>query len=104
LPAYFDALNESCRYQLTPIGAPMRDLHVAAEVSANTFEIGGGSPNGKVSWLITGVRHDASARHHPIIVEEDKPVQQRGKFLDPEAHGADGSKAIHPPPSLRAAR
>jgi hypothetical protein len=95
LPRYFEALNTSFRYQLTAVGAAMRDLHVAAEVSGNVFEIAGGSPGGKVSWEVSGVRHDAAARHNPIIVEEDKALADRGKYLNPEAFGAGLDKAVY---------
>ncbi|GJM18424.1 MAG: hypothetical protein DHS20C14_06370 [Phycisphaeraceae bacterium] len=95
LPSYFEALNESFRYQLTPIGAPMRDLHIAAEVSDNAFAIAGGVPGAKVSWEVAGVRHDASAQHHAITVEEDKAPEHHGLYLDPEAFGLDASRGIH---------
>lgn len=104
LPAYFQDLNESFRYQLTPVGAAMRDLHIAVEVSGNTFEIGGGVAGGKVSWQVSGVRHDAAAKRHPIIVEEDKAPDHRGKFLDPEAYGQTPAQGIHPPPSVTSQR
>jgi hypothetical protein len=96
LPRYFEALNTSFRYQLTAMGAPMRDLHIAAEVSGNVFQIAGGVPGGKVSWEVNGVRQDAAARHNPIIVEEDKSQADRGKYLNPEAYGYGVEKAIHP--------
>jgi hypothetical protein len=95
LPSYFDALNESCRYQLTPIGSAMRDLHVAQEVSANTFEIAGGTPNGKVSWQVSGVRKDPAALANAIVIEQDKPAHMRGKYLNPEAFGLDASHAMY---------
>lgn len=95
LPAYFDALNDSCRYQLTPIGSAMRDLHVAREVSANTFEIAGGTPNGKVSWEVSGVRKDPAAVANAITIEQDKPAHMRGKYLNPEAFGLDASHAMY---------
>jgi hypothetical protein len=96
LPHYFEALNRTFRYQLTPIGAPMPNLYIASEVSANSFAIAGGKPHARVSWEITGVRQDPSALANPIIVEEDKPAHHHGKFLDPAAHGYDDSRAIHP--------
>lgn len=48
-------------YHLTPIGAPMPELHVAEEASAGgsmggssvAFKIGGGAPGRRVSWSIT---------------------------------------------------
>lgn len=98
LPDYFEALNRDFRYQLTAIGASMPNLYIASEISANQFEIAGGVPNAKVSWEVTGVRQDASAVTHPIIVEEEKPEQHRGKYLDPEAHGVGNDRAIHPRP------
>ena len=95
LPDYFGALNESFRYQLTPVGSAMRDLHIAKEVEANSFAIGGGTPNGKVSWQVTGVRKDPAAIAHPIIVEQDKPEHLRGTYLNPEAFGLDQSRAMY---------
>src|SRR4029078_11081426 len=62
LPEWFGALNGDFRYQLTAIGAPAPDLYVASEVADNRFGIAGGTPGMKVSWQITGVRHDAYAR------------------------------------------
>lgn len=99
LPGYFEALNTSFRYQLTALGAAMPDLHIAAEVSGNVFEVAGGKPGAKVSWQVTGVRHDAAARALPIIVEEDKPPHQRGKYLNPAAFGAGPDRAIHHAPA-----
>jgi hypothetical protein len=42
LPEYFEELNRDFRYQLTPIGSPAPQLHVAEEVSENRFRIAGG--------------------------------------------------------------
>jgi len=68
LPEYFQALNRDFRYQLTPIGnyAP---LYVAREVAHNTFAIAGGRPGQRVSWQVTGIRHDSYANSHRIQVE-----------------------------------
>jgi hypothetical protein len=52
-------LNGDFRYQLTAIGAPAPRLYVAREVTQNRFKIAGGRPGGKVSWQVTGIRHDA---------------------------------------------
>jgi hypothetical protein len=98
LPDYFEALNRDFRYQLTAIGAPMPDLYIASEISANRFEIAGGVPDARVSWEVTGVRHDPSALHHPIKVEEAKPEHHRGKYLNPEAYGHGDEHAIHARP------
>jgi len=98
LPDYFEALNQTFRYQLTAIGASMPNLYISSEVSANEFAIAGGVAGAKVSWQVTGIRHDASALARPIIVEEDKKGQHLGKYLDPRAYGFGDERAIHPSP------
>ncbi|MBP7936360.1 MAG: hypothetical protein KA354_17100 [Phycisphaerae bacterium] len=96
LPAYFEAINRDFRYQLTPIGAPMPNLHVASEIEKNSFTIGGGKPDGKVSWEVKGVRNDAYVRQRGTLVEQAKPPGQRGKYLHPELLGKSPREAIHP--------
>jgi len=94
MPDYFEALNRDFRYQLTSIGRPQPNLYIAWEVTGNRFQIAGGAPGGKVSWQVTGVRHDAYANAHRIQVEEDKPPQEQGHYLHPELFGAAPEKAI----------
>jgi hypothetical protein len=72
MPAWFDALNEELRYQLTPIGSPAPELHVAEEFDAGRFAIAGGRPHQKVCWQVTGRRRDAWARANPLSVEQLK--------------------------------
>jgi hypothetical protein len=95
LPAWFEALNQDLRYQLTPVGAPAPSLHVAAEVKGGHFKIAGGVPGLKVSWQVTGARRDAWARSHPLAVEEDKTADERGYFLHPEAYGHTTDRSVH---------
>jgi hypothetical protein len=83
LPDYFEALNQDFRYQLTSIGAPGPNLYIASEISGNSFTIAGGKPGAKVSWQVTGIRHDAYAEAHRVKVEEDKG-NERGTYLHPE--------------------
>jgi len=87
MPDWFEALNQDFRYQLTPIGAPGPNLYVAEEIEGNRFRISGGEPGMKVSWLVTGVRHDALAVASRMVVEQDKPAHEVGKYMHPEAHG-----------------
>jgi hypothetical protein len=94
LPAYFEALNRDFDYQLTPVGAPMPDLYIAQEVQGNSFKMAGGKPNGKVSWQVTGVRHDPYAQAHPIQPEQDKPAAEQGKYLYPAEYGQPASAGI----------
>jgi hypothetical protein len=94
LPNYFEALNRDFRYQLTAIGAPGPNLYVAQEIANNRFQIAGGTPGGKVSWQVTGVRQDAFARAHPLIPEVEKTGEERGKYLHPVEHGQPKSMGI----------
>ncbi|MCD4750388.1 MAG: hypothetical protein K8R59_13535 [Thermoanaerobaculales bacterium] len=94
LPDWFEVLNRDFRYQLTPIGAPGPNLFVASEVAGNRFEIAGGTPGMTVSWQVTGIRHDSWAEANRIQVEKDKSLTDQGKYLHPEALGADPMQRI----------
>jgi hypothetical protein len=72
LPRWFDALNHELRYQLTAIGAPAPDLHVAREAKDGSFAIAGGRPKQRVCWQVTGVRRDAWAKANPLLVEQSR--------------------------------
>jgi len=93
LPDWFEAINKDFRYQLTPIGAPGRDLYVAEEISGGHFKIAGGTPDGKVSWQVTGVRNDAWEKAYPMVVEADKGAD-RGHYLTPELYGQPATERI----------
>jgi hypothetical protein len=86
LPSWFQALNERFRYQLTTIGSFARAI-VWREVRRNRFAIRTSRPGVKVSWQVTGIRHDAYARAHPLAVELPKTGAARGRFLAPEELG-----------------
>jgi hypothetical protein len=94
LPDWFEALNRDCRYQLTPLGGPARDLHVAEEVCDNQFKIAGGPPGMKVCWQVTGIRQDAYANAHRTVVEEEKAEGERGRYLHPELFGQPASVTV----------
>jgi len=76
LPEWFEALNRDFRYQLTSIGryAP---VYIGSEIAANRFTIAGGKPGMKVSWMVTGIRHDSFANEHRIPVEEERNRAER---------------------------
>jgi hypothetical protein len=86
LPEWFEALNKDFRYQLTPIGG-WAPLYISQEIEENAFQIAGGEPGMKVSWQVTGVRHDPFAEANRIPVEEEKPADERGVYLYPEVYG-----------------
>ena len=93
LPAWLEAVNEDFRYQLTCIGG-FAGVYVAHELEDGRFTIAGGIPGMKVSWQLTGIRRDAYAKAHPIVVEEEKPDAERGLYLHPEAFGRPDAKGI----------
>jgi hypothetical protein len=94
LPAWFEALNKDFRYQLTAIGSPGPNLHVAEEVANNRFRIAGGSAGMKVSWQVTGIRRDPFAEAHRIAVEVEKPAAERGKYLYAREYGLPESRGV----------
>ncbi len=69
LPSYFEALNNNERYLVTPLGQSMPGLYLKRQVFRNRFVIAGGSPNGRISWQVTGIRHDPYILAHPIVPE-----------------------------------
>jgi hypothetical protein len=88
MPDWFEALNGEFRYQLTAVGAPGPNLYIADEVRGGAFRIAGGEPGMKVCWQVTGVRHDAVAARAASDVRVPKSAEDRGRYLDPVAHGA----------------
>jgi len=86
LPDYFEALNRDFQYQLTVIGQFAQAI-VKDEIKNNRFTIKTDKPNVKVSWQVTGIRHDPFADQHRILVEEIKPPEERGLYIYPEEYG-----------------
>ncbi len=93
LPDWFEAENGDFRYQLTTIG---RDAHawIAQEVSNHQFKVASNATFVKVSWQITAVRQDAYAMAHPLVVEQQKPAQERGFYRHPELYGQPQEKSV----------
>jgi len=91
LPDWFEALNRDFRYQLTVIGEFSQAI-IAREIKHNRFTIRTNRPHVKVSWQVTGIRHDAYANAHRIQVEEDKG-DKRGTYLHPELIGTSSVAA-----------
>jgi hypothetical protein len=91
LPRYFLALNNDFRYLATPLREPMPELHLSREVGRRYFgvvggivlRISGGKPHGRVSWQVTGIRHDPYIIANPIIVEVEKGP---GEIVDTGAY------------------
>jgi hypothetical protein len=94
LPAYFEALNRSFRYQLTIVGTRGWNARVVKEIAHNRFTVQTDQPNVKVSWQVTGIRHDPYANAHRIKVVVPKTGSEQGKYLHPELYGQPKSKGI----------
>ena len=91
LPNYFMALNEEFRYQLKPIGKPQPDLYIKNEITSNRFTIAGGEPRARVSWQVTGIRHDPYILANPIIPEVRKSTTtgaSPGEFLHADVYSS----------------
>jgi hypothetical protein len=94
LPEWFEALNGDFRYQLTAVGGSAPHLHVAEEVSENRFKIAGGEEGMKVCWQLTGTRKDPWAAANPFEVEQEKPEEERGRYLDPSLYDAPEEQRV----------
>jgi hypothetical protein len=94
LPEWFEALNGDVRYQLTSVGGAAPDLHVAEEISENRFKVAGGQEGMKVCWQVTGSRKDPWAAANPVEVEQEKPQEDRGRYLQPDLYGAPEEQRV----------
>ena len=96
LPDWFEALNRDFRYQLTVIdgGDAFVLAKVAREIEGNRFVVRTSAGNVKVSWQVTGIRRDAYAERHRIPVEEWKPEEERGRYLNPDAFDAAAERGV----------
>jgi len=93
LPDYFEALNRDFRYQLTVIGQFAQAI-VAEEIHDGQFLIRTNLGQVKVSWQVTGIRHDPWAQAHRTPVEQVKPEKEQGTYLVPEVYGQPESKGL----------
>ena len=51
-------------------------------------------PNIEVSWQVTGIRKDAWANAHRVVVEADKGAYDKGKYLHPKELGLPDTMRI----------
>jgi hypothetical protein len=94
LPEWFEALNGDFRYQLTAVGRPAPQLHVAEEIADSRFKIAGGEDGTKVCWQVTGTRRDRWAAANPVEVEPEKPEAERGRYLEPGLYDQPEEKKV----------
>ncbi len=102
MPRWFQALNRTFRYQLTIVGTRGWNARVVREITHNRFTIQTDRPRVKVSWQVTGIRHDRFANANRIKVVLPKPKAEQGKYLHPQLYGKPQSQAIgyRKPPRL----
>jgi hypothetical protein len=93
MPEWFEGLNTDFRYQLTVVGQFAQAI-VSHEIESHQFQIKTSAPNVKVSWQVTGVRQDAFAKAHPLVVEQAKEDRLKGFYIHPELYGASDEKQI----------
>jgi hypothetical protein len=93
LPKWFQALNKDFRYQLTSLSG-LQEVAVAKEIHDNQFTIQSEKPNSKVSWQVTGIRHDRYANAHRIQLVVPKTGADAGKYEHPELFGQPASKGV----------
>lgn len=94
LPAYFSSINRDFRYQLTCVGG-YAPVYVGEGVTGNQFVIAGGRPGLTVSWRVEATRNDAWVRAYGAPVEEAKPAERQGTYLNPELYGRPPEEAQH---------
>ncbi len=89
VPRWFQALNRTFCYQLTILGhAPWAtETRVWDEIAHNRFTIRTSRPQVRVSWEVTGIRHDRFANAHRIQAVVPKAKADRGKYLYPRGYG-----------------
>lgn len=94
LPRWFEELNDSFCYQLTALGGPAPDLHVAREVSEGSFIVAGGNPRQRIAWQVTGVRKDPWARANSLPAELPKAPEERERYRHPELYDQPPERGI----------
>jgi hypothetical protein len=104
MPRWFQALNRSFRYQLTPLGRRGWDARagVWTRIRNNRFTIRTDKPRVEISWQVTAVRHDPLAEARPTRVIVAKPRADQGKYVNPQLYGKPRSDGIgyRKPPRL----
>lgn len=93
LPGWFQALNMEFRYQLTCIGQFAQAI-IQDEISANSFSIRTDKPAVKVSWQVTGIRHDPYANDNRLQTEKPKRPDEVGKYIYPKGYGLSDDKLL----------
>jgi hypothetical protein len=84
LPGGMADLHTNFTYQLTAIGGPAPNLHVAQEIRGDSFKVGGGTGNLKVSWQVGGDARNAPAPGEPASEEpyDEELAQEHQRWTE----------------------
>jgi hypothetical protein len=96
LPKWFQALNKDFRYQLTILGHSPWDTQARVwdEIKNNRFTIRTNHGNVKVSWQVTGIRHDPYANANRIQTVVPKTGTDAGRYAHPRLYGQPASNGV----------
>ena len=88
MPNWFNALNgkniDDYEVTVSPYGKCGQLWADKNGLVKNYFEVYGDN-DCEFAWVVYGVRHDAFALGHPVIVESEKSAQDKGKCMHKEA-------------------
>jgi hypothetical protein len=77
LPKGTGSFHTNFRYQLTPIGGPAPNLHIAQQIRGDQFKIAGGAGKLSVSWQVAGELKDRRvAIEHAVEKPYDEKMAQ----------------------------
>jgi hypothetical protein len=76
------------------MGRSFAQAIVWKEITHNRFTIKTNQPNVKVSWQVTGIRHDPYANAHRIQPVVPKTGSDAGKYAHPQLYGQPASKGV----------
>jgi hypothetical protein len=98
LPEWFEALNRDFRYQLTVVDegdtTGFVQVKVVRKVAGNRFQVRASAPGVEVSWQVTGIRKDTYAEKHRVPVEQEKPAEERGRYIQPADWGLPPERGV----------
>jgi hypothetical protein len=98
VPGIFERTHQDVRYQVTAIGRAAAPF-IARELAGGRFTIDAGVAGVRLSWQLTGVRDDASARRSALTVEAVKRPHERGRYVEPSLYGRPRSRGLRHRPS-----
>jgi hypothetical protein len=72
----------------------LQQVAVAKELQNNRFVIQSQKPHSRISWQVTGTRHDPHANANRIQLVVPKSGDDAGKYAHPRLYGKAASKGV----------